>query len=423
MSNSSGRPTQRITEMQGRPPTIASRRKSRDEKAQDNKEATPRPEKVIINKPPKPPWRTLLPQWLRESEPQGKHGLFWIKWFLYARVLFALPFVKKRHESVKIPNFIDYEKGSADNSAFSRETRSKSSAIICLPAASGGVGKTTTSTLLGAHRRMSTDMPVIVYDGDTSDPNVFMWYDLDEERGWLTGASLLENLERGWRPSYNDMSQYAATEYSSGVMAIHAARGKPIDAVSTKLILDRLRPCVHSLICDTEPGTEEDEQTHMIVQTSDIVVVPGIASGAKELQSVKTTLDYEAFGLRDEEGKVAPHVIIAISGVKREDFNLRTRYKFALRFNATLEQIVLLPYSQYIKGDGNFDQINKIEISALDARMRYGVSCLDRAVSELAIELNNERRPSELSWNDIPDESLYAPSQDTPEHSQATSTS
>jgi len=424
MSNSSGRPTVRINEKSGKPPSYLTRRQERAANPNQEKVVKPKPHKVASNKPAKPDWRLALPVWLQRSEPKSKNSGLWVKWYLYSRMVFALPAVKKNPETASVPNFIDFQKVTLQNNDYVRNTRSDSSAVICMPAASGGVGKTTISTLLGAQRRISTDLGVIVYDGDTSDPNVFMWYDLNQDEDWLTGESLLARLNLGWVPTYNELTHSAAIEYDSGVMAIHAKRGAPIDAESTRLILDRLQPCCHSLICDTQPGTAEDEQTHMIVQTADIVVVPGIASSAKELQSVSATLDYVPFGLRDSEGKVAPHVIIAISNVKRKEFNLRTRYLFAQRYNATLDQIVLLPYSQYIKGNGNFDKINKIKIDALDARMRYAASDLDRAVTELAIQLNKERRPIESSWNEVPAEPLFvAPSYDQSEHFESAHTS
>ena len=424
MSQTSGRPTVRINEKPGKPPTIFEKRKDRTANNDIPKFVKPKRQKPVSNKPTKPEWRTFLPLWLRESEPKVKRTLHWIVWYFYSRIVFALPWVKMNHETVRVPNFIDFHNGYQENSDYVRTTRQNSSAVVSVAEAGGGVSKTTISTLLGAQRSLSTDMSVIVYDGDTSNPNVFMWYDLDPAGGWLTSESLLCYLNEGWVPTYNDMTKYCAAEFDSGVFAIHARAGLSINAKSTNLIVNRVRPTCHTLICDTQPGTlGGDEQTSTLVHSADIVIVPGIASGAKELMAITATLDYIPYGLRNNDDKVAPHVIIAISGVKPRGFNLRTRYLFAKRYNANVEQIVLLPYSQYIKGDGNFDKINKIKISALDMRMRYGVSDLDRTVSELAIQLNNERRPIESLRNTVPTEPLFrAPSHHQPEHLESAST-
>ena len=400
MSESSGRPTRRIAELEGKPPSVLARHGST---ATAINARLNRPQRTPSAKPQKPDWRISLPGWLVESEPETKKSILWLKWYFYARVMFASPSIKKSHETVKVPNFIDFRAERLKNFEYVRNTRSSSGAVVTVTEAGGGVSKTTVATLLGAQRSKSCNMNVIVYDGDTSNPNVFMWYGLSTGEDWLTSESLLGYLNRGWVPSYYDMSQHCASEYDSGVLAIHARAGKSINDQSTKLILERIRPTCHSLICDTQPGTlGQDEQTSALVHSADIVIVPGLAAGAKELLSVTETLGYEPYKLRDNTGKVAKHVIIVISGVQPGEFNLRTRYLFARRYNATIEQIVLLPFSQYIKGDGNFDKINKIKIDSLDARMQYGVSVLDRTVSDLAIRLNVERQSAPLPWTEVP---------------------
>ncbi len=394
MSESSGRPTVRIPEHEGKPPNVFQKVRQRSAANEAKQQEPVRP---TVEVSAKPTWRESLPDWLRDSEPAKSEQLLHLKWILYSRLVFALKDVKKNSETVWIPNFENYHKGAADNFKFVRETRQATSAVIVVPEASGGVSKTTVSTLLGAERSLSTDMNVIVYDGDTSDPNVFMWYGLNPDEGWLTGQSLVSYLNEGWVPSYNDMTRYCAAEFDSGVLAIHAVRGTSIDAESTTLIVDKVRPTCHTLICDTEPGTKEDVATHALIKSADIVIVPGFASGTKELEGVNSTLDYAPYGLRGLRGAVAEHVIIAISGVKPREFNLRTRHRLARRYGASVHQVILIPFSQYIKGTGNFDEINKIKMSALDPRTRYGVSNLNRAVSELAGTLNQRKETQRVA--------------------------
>ena len=71
---------------------------------------------------------------------------------------------------------------------------------------------------------------------------------------------------------------------------------------------------------------------------------------------------------------------------------------------------MLIPFSQYIKGDGNFDKINKIKIEALDSRMRYSVAFLDRTVTDLAIQINSERSQKAVSQS----EHRFAPQPNPP---------
>lgn len=400
MSESSGRPTVRVPVYDEKPPSkVGAFVRGIGDK--QNIEKTQKPVKPVKLPNQKPDWRASLPVWVRDAEPTER-GFFWLRWYFFARTNFGSSREKNelKGQKVSVPKFEEYYKGCLDNGDFVRLTRQESEATVVVVAAGGGESKTTVMSLAAAQRRRSLDMPVIVYDGDASNPNVMMWFNLSEE-GALTANQLSEYLKRTQTtPHFTDFLKWCAADRESGVQVIHAEEGKLLKAEDTKRIFSNTKPSVHTLFGDTQPGTfESSEATFAQVEVADIVVVAARASGTKGREGVSTTLNYAPYRLRDENGKVDERVLIVLSEVHPADFNIRTRYVLAERYNASPDQIVLIPMSKYLKGndrikngDKSADKINKIRIMALDLRTRFAVSVLDRKISELAIRLNHKAR-------------------------------
>ena len=380
MSASSGGPTRRIKQVD--PPL-----------SEDDDQGSRRFQRAETDKAE---WHEQLPQWLRESEPEKKFSTQWGHWFTYART-------GRYKSSSSAPSFIDYEKAASANWDFVRSVRQESMTTVCVPSASGGIAKSTTASLLSAYLRQSTDMPVLLYDGDTSDPNLLKFFHLDDPQQLshtFTGHELVEILKVELL-SYEDYvnknhQRYAAFDEDSGVAIIHAKKDFGLDFESSARIVTKGKKAFHTLIADTQPGTGADRtDTNGLVHASDIIIVPGRADAAKTLDAVSTTLDYDDYGLRDPDRK-GKNVIIAIGSVSPADFNRRVLLRFADRFKIPASRVVLIPNSEYIRsdrsvGDVTEQKVNKIKLSGLDKPTLYGVSELARAVTKMAIRINLEK--------------------------------
>ena len=440
-STGSGRPRVDVPLHPGKPPTKAGSLMDRITGEQPPKQETPAKkasQQTVPAPAAKPDWRTVLPSWLRQSEPSDHTSIHWKKWVIYSRLFFGPRLSQntrdKNDANLFVPKFTDFESSTDENMMYSRQTRQLSEAKVVIVSASGGVGKTTVSTLLGAQRSEATGRNVIIYDGDSSDPNALEWYNLtsvidpgsfpeapedgspdeslddiieavpgetnqaDDTFEALTTLRLSELLDEDpeWVPQYSDLVKLVAADDDSNVMIIHAAEGKLLDAATTTRNVQKIKPACHTFIADTQPGTfDGNDATSALVKEADIVIVPGLANKAKGLRAVEKTLNFKPYNLRTVSGRVAGHVLIVISGVKPKDFNARTRARFATRYSAALQQIILIPHSQYLEGEGDFDTISKIKIDTLDPLTRFGVSYFDRTISKLAIRLNRHRRAKE----------------------------
>lgn len=441
-TSGSGRPTRHVTMHEGQAPKPTDGLLKRFLDGSDPENEAPKRTTKAAPTPPKasePDWRTKLPAWLRQSEPAERKSMYWHKWNLYSRLNFrgSLEDNEKKGEKISVPVFRDYVEGFRQNTQYSLDTRRHSETKVVVANASGGVSKTTVATLLAAQRSRATGMNVILYDGDSSDPNALEWYVLEDatDRSELPDAPDVDVLgeslddivdsmtpevvqggvvkelttvelnrrlvEDQWQPTYNELLKLTASDADSKVWVIHAERGKRLTAAQTTQNIDALTPHCHTLIADTQPGTEDDEHaTSALVAGADILIVPGFADTAKTLNAVSTTLNYAPYNLRTEKGRVAGHVLIVISGVKPRNFNARTRLSFAKRYNAAVQQVILIPHDDYLKGQGDFTTTNKIDIDALEPRTQYGVSYLDQTVSRLAIRLNR-RRENQKAYDEL----------------------
>lgn len=349
-------------------------------------------------------WRQTLPQWLRENEPVDHGSFYWNQWFVYAHTLNS-----KAGAKLPVPKLVDYVEGCRQNTAYVRSHNQHSMCRVCVLSAAGGQGKTTTSILLAIADRLGLEMPVLLFDADNSRPNVFNVLQLEKE-GAMTGHALAERMRTGWIPTHDDIARLATFDYDSNVLAIHALN-KRVDDATSRMILERLKPAVHTIITDARPGNEEtDIGVQGIVEASDIVIVSGDGSSSNGIDSIKTTLDWPAFELRSP-GKKAGNVIVAVTKVKPSDVNSRTQYEMAERFGLNAKQVVLFPLSSYIRGSGKLDQSNKIVLNALDTQMRYSISCLSRIQTEMAIRINRPRS-SRHSGEDIQSESIASDNQE-----------
>lgn len=345
-------------------------------------------------------FRVNLPEWLRKDEPKTRLSPYWLNWYLYAKSGGA-----NRTRSA-VPHFVDYYTEAMRNAAAIHELREQpiKTAII---SNEGGMGKTTTAALLAVMLDHATDMDVVLYDGDTSGPNMLQWFNL-EQRETLTGADIAYWLMRGARPVHNDFVGRVAAVPNTGISIIHATNKVRLNRETSRSLVRAISPNYTYFIADTVPGivnivddvdtadttastAQTGDGTQGLVETADIVIISADGSSSKGIVAIAETLDHEPYGLRDETGRVAPHVLISVCQVRRRDFNSRTIATFAERYNASPEQIVLIPFSQYIRGSGDYERINPITLSALDPRTRYGASRLARTFMEMATSIRQRR--------------------------------
>ncbi len=336
----------------------------------------------------RPKWVQELPIWLQDSEKiAAKYG-YSRRWWFYARFYTLWEKLQR-----PIPVFINYKKAYQENVQFILSNYAASNATGVTAGAAGGVGKTIIATLLGIILK-KTKHDVIIYDADQSNPGVMMRLHLDDaHRHTIGGAAWAKRLSQGWTPQNQFISQMTAFDAESGVMVIPAEGGILMDEDDTIMVAEEAKKVCHTLIADTEPGASETRfATIGLVNVADVVVTPGLAESSKELEAISKTLNYTPFNLRNDDGKVASHVLIVIDGVPEREYNLKTHYEMADRYGVPPKQIALVPFSQYIKGGGNFRNISKISEASLDERMLYGVSELGRAFTVLAMERNDRKK-------------------------------
>ncbi len=386
-----------VTEVE---PAQSSRRQDRQKKKVEPPKTT-EPPKDVVPKEPRKPWTETLPEWLRKDKPEiglsDAKVFLWMSWWVYSRTgLYKRKFVR-------VPRFVNYEAKIADNKRTMKSHRSESMATGCVISSSGGVGKTTTSAGLSVSLIDATGVNVISYDGDISDPNLLDWFELPyvndvSQKEVITGHKLIERLEKDdWHPTYEDLIPITAIDSVSNLMLIHAEEGPAISSESSQLLVQRIKPATHTFIADTEPGKNDSRQgTIGLVDASDIVVIAGDAQQPKSFGAIERTINEELFNLRTENGE-APRVIVCIGAVKPKDFNSRTRYEYAERFGVSPDRVVLVPFSNYIRGNQRTKKMNKFKLSALSAQVRYGYSELARIWSQMAVERN--RSISNLTSN------------------------
>lgn len=411
MSESSGRPVQRVSVVDGAKPRHIPKRlmaifNDQEQATEQATEPTPMTDQKPTDAkstvvPPAEDWKTNLPDWLKFDMPTSR-GYYRIKWTIFSWLFYRNGKNPKLKSS---PKFFGYVSGFWENHDFVQETRRASEAIVTVGSADGGMGKTTAATLLAAMRKKATERPVLAYDGDASHPNIMMWYDIKDD-GALTTNQLAAYLEESGAssPYFTDLNKWCADDPDTHVMVIDGVQGKFLDAAKTSRNIRAIKPSVHTLVTDSQPGLfEDDAATYAQIECADIVLIAGIGSSHKGREAIKVTLDYEPYQLRNQNGRVADHVLIVVNSVEPRDFNTRTRFKLAGRYNATPDQIILIPTCQYLNGmsgiseENEQDKINKVRIQSLDPRTRYAVSYLDRRVSELAIAINSKRMRSEAA--------------------------
>lgn len=415
---SSGRPTRHVNVFDEKPPSRA--RSAVGKMIKENVDTSPKSAKVKADKPTNPEasasrktvkaknkatksdvdrekWKESLPEWLRNDEPKNNKFYHWL-WSMHARIFYsrASEDYVIGDDKRRVPKFVDFQQQYWKNYDFTNDTRRLSETKVAVVSASGGMGKTTIASLLAAFRKRATNSPVVVYEGDASDPNLMMWFDLDPQNS-LTANQLSAIFDQNpyGTLQYTHFNTWCAVDHESGVMVIHAEEGIFLSANETKRNIAMTKPNVHTFIGDTQPGLfDSNAATYGQIEEADIVIVAGMGTGSKGRNEIRTTLDYKPYNLRDENNMVSSRVIIVVNDVDPRDFNSRTRYQFAERYNALPSQVVLIPHSNYLKGSRNSskdDKINKIRIRSLDARTRYAVSYLDRKVTELAIVLNTAK--------------------------------
>jgi hypothetical protein len=341
---------------------------------------------VPKSKPEKPDWKESLPDWLIYDQPASGFNIYWIKWWLYARLGMY------KWSWIPIPRFVNYRAESRAIDSWIRSQRSLSQCIGCVGNASGGIGKTSITGGLLASLRDAHDMSTIGYDGDVSDPNLLPRFHLQDVNALtgqpvISGKRLVQRLIEGWRPTYRDLIPLTAIDEDSGIMFV-TADTKAIDEESSILIMERLKETTHTLIADTEPGIGETRGgTHGLVRASDIIVIAGDASQPKSFPAIERTFTPDGLNLRNADGE-APNVILAFGAVNRRDFNSRIQFEYADRYGVKPDRVVLIPYSKYIRGDPRSKQMNKMKLSALSDSVVYGYKKLAKVWTEMAVLKN-----------------------------------
>ena len=157
-----------------------------------------------------------------------------------------------------------------------------------------------------------------------------------------------------------------------------------------------LRKVFHSVVVDTTPGYKE-QNTLAVIRNASVIVIPGNIHADDDMDQVVETLDHPEYELRARYDR-GEGPIIAISAIRWWQYNVRTVYELAKRFDVDPEHIVLLPYSRWLKNQRpvNYQRDTSEYGWPIGPKYRYAVSWLLRRKTEMTLQHNRNNPPAAI---------------------------
>lgn len=342
----------------------------------DQRDDPPVTTKRSANKP------VTHPQWVLASRPI-KPGPRRVLWWVYMTCrLYNLRWIPvPRHVGV-------YWRRQGENRKWSYGNRKSTRAIIAVVQGKGGCGKTTITTYDSVEDRASTEELVLVIDADSGGGVIAGDRFELNVKGKFTTESLSERIQRDPRITAEELDRRVMWHEPTNIGVVPMNTGADLSAEQMSQLVTALAPLAHSVYVDTTPGFKE-VNTPGAVSVANVVMLPATYHVMADRIQLRSTLDHQQYELRSSK---KDSVLIQVSGIRWWQYNLRTVYELASEFEVSPEQIILVPYSRWLKGTKpvTYDRLTRTLLH-LSPKTRYAKSVAVRRRGEVA-----ERNPLNL---------------------------
>jgi len=282
-----------------------------------------------------------------------------------------------------------------------RAVRKLTQAIVTVFTIKGGATKTTRSTWSAAILMWIIKLQVNVFDVDSGGGKSAKRFGLERTETLESKGSITQIADKGWMPTYENMVHDLLGDDSTGVQVFYCKPTKqhPTPEKTALAIRHHKHNC-HTLFVDTGPGLGNSMKEGAAVAGTVLEVV-GLAHSSDDMDDIEETLNDEGYGLRDR----IDQVLVVISGVGWNEFNTRTQYAFAERFEVDPDNVVLIPHHGDLKGT------HKVAIPRLGIRSLFAEVHLAEVEARVA-RLFNELHPDHFN------DQIYASVASTVDESQ-----
>ncbi len=349
----------------------------------------PKPAWLAAARPPARKWRSATTWWKRVlfmAIPWGPRRMLWF-WYELLR-LYKL-------EWIPVPRTGPSERSAARaNREWLYHNRMRIKQIVMVYLAKPDGDTTTFATLMAAYERITCGHDVLLCDLDSRGGQAYERFGLDRDKTITSDeiAKIASRHEYDWLPQPSMLHALVAQHEDTGVMVTFMPKGTKIHGWNVRRALTALSPTVGSIYVDTTPGFE-DPSTAGAAYAAPLVILPGHIHVEADMVSIQESLDTEKYKIRKDH-----RYLIVIESVRRRDYNLRTVYRLAERFDVDPDCIVLVPYDKWLRDSGYivFDRDTR-QFCKLRLKTRYALSELMRRRGELALEFNREH-PIQTGW-------------------------
>lgn len=344
-----------------------------------DKPSKPAPNAGPIPDPkPKLSFDDKLEEWVRESKP-SKNGPRMVIWWMYC----ALRLYKISWIPVPKP-FWSYASQTATNIERIRAKRDRIMGIVAVASRKGGTGKTTVSSWMNSMFSLLIDITSALFDADSGSDGAGGRHGIHPDPDHLTSLQVEQMiLHHGWKPTKEDFTRKVAFDKLSQAYVIPYAIDMDITPEEMAKVAHTLKPACDLLFLDTAPGIKE-KSTEGAIEASTVTILTARHNAEDDMRCVDLALTHKQYKLRTSAK--SDGVIIVLNAVKWYNFNKRTQYMEAKKFNVRPDQVVLIPFQRYL------DSTKQVNISNASSKVVFAWTNLMMAIADVT-ERHNELHP------------------------------
>jgi MinD-like ATPase involved in chromosome partitioning or flagellar assembly len=339
-----------------------------------NSKPTPEPK-------PKLSFDDKLPIWVRESKP-SKKGLRMAIWWTYC----VLRLYKISWVPVPQP-FWSYKNQTTFNIDSIRAKRDRIMGIVAVASRKGGTGKTSVSSWMNSMFSLLIDIMSALFDADSGSDAAGGRHGIHPDPNHLTSLQVTKMiLNYGWKPTKEDFTRKVAFDKLSQAYVIPYAIDIEITPEEMATVAHTLKPACDLLFLDTAPGIKE-KNTEGAIEASTVTILTARHNVEDDMRGISLALAHKPYGLRTSAK--SDGVIIVLNAVKWYNFNKRTQYMEAEKFNVRPDQVVLIPFRRYLYNT------KQVDLSNVSNKVVFAWTNLMLAIANAA-ERYNKMHPARL---------------------------